>query len=249
MNKKQLVGVILAATITTNNHLSLGQTNAELTEDMKMQIENNLGISTINTNDSIRSSIVQTMVQHSAPETVPEPIVEEPKEVIVEREKDYIEQIIHDISIKYDFPEILIQAVVKAESNFNPNCVGPDTAYGNAHGLMQLIPSTAEMLGVSNMFDPYENVDGGVRYLIQLMDMYDDQEYYDHQGNLLTKYEMAIMAYNWGCGNLSNHVEANGFVVIADTEYGIARETYNYINKIRNFCNEGLLTYQTLEVQ
>ncbi len=161
------------------------------------------------------------------------------------RERDYVEQIIYEISNTYNFPEILLQAIIKAESNFNPECIGPDTMYGNAHGLMQLLPSTAESLGVTDIFDPYQNVDGGTRYLIELMEIYSDEQYYDHLGNALSTYEMAIMAYNWGYGNLNNHLDMHGVVVIdEESEYGIPSETYNYLLKIRNYCKEGKLSYE-----
>lgn len=161
------------------------------------------------------------------------------------REMTYVETIIYEISSNYQFPEILLQAIIKAESNFNPDCIGPDTMYGNAHGLMQLLPTTAESLGVTDIFDPYQNVDAGVRYMIELSEMYSDGEYYDHLGNKLHPYEMAIIAYNWGYGNLNNHLDMHGVVVIDDeSEYGIPSETYNYLLKIRNYCDEGKLSYE-----
>ena len=161
------------------------------------------------------------------------------------RERDYIEEIIYEISNTYNFPELLLQAIIKAESNFDPDCIGPDTMYGNAHGLMQLLPSTAESLGVTDIFDPYQNVDAGTRYLIELMGIYSDKQYYDHLGNPLSTYEMAIMAYNWGFGNLNNHLDMHGVVVIdEESEYGIPSETYNYLLKIRNYCEEGKLSYE-----
>ena len=161
------------------------------------------------------------------------------------RERNYIEEIIYEISNTYNFPELLLQAIIKAESNFDPDCIGPDTMYGNAHGLMQLLPSTAESLGVTDIFDPYQNVDAGTRYLIELMGIYSDEQYYDHLGNPLSTYEMAIMAYNWGFGNLNNHLDMHGVVVIdEESEYGIPSETYNYLLKIRNYCEEGKLSYE-----
>lgn len=161
------------------------------------------------------------------------------------RERDYIEQIIHDVSNLYSFPELLLQAIIYAESNFNPNVVGPDTHCGNAHGLMQLLPSTAESLGVTDVFDPYQNVDAGTRYMIQLAEMYSDETYYDHLGNVLHPYEMAVMAYNWGHGNLNNHLYMHGVVVIDEnSQYGIPSETYNYLLKIREYCEKGKLSYE-----
>lgn len=182
--------------------------------------------------DIIESEVIEEDVQASV-------------EVKQYRERDYIEQIIYDVSNTYQFPELLLQAIIYAESNFNPDCIGPDTYYGNAHGLMQLLPSTAEALGVTDIFNPYQNVDAGTRYMIELMEIYSDEVYYDHLGNIVTPYEMAIIAYNWGYGNLNNHLAMHGVVVIdEDSEYGIPAETYHYLMKIRGYCEEGKLSYE-----
>ena len=95
--------------------------------------------------------------------------------------------IIATISSRYAVDPALIEAVVQAESSYNPYAVSP----AGAAGLMQLMPATAEGLGVKDVFDPEQNIDGGVRYLLGQIIRYD--------GNIL----MALAAYNCGPNGLS----------------------------------------------
>src|SRR3989441_10651570 len=91
-----------------------------------------------------------------------------------------IEAHIREVAVRYDIPPILVAAIVEAESEFNPRAV----SRRGARGLMQLMPGTASSLKVSDTFDPYENIEGGVRHLRQLMDRY--------HGNL----PLVLAAYN-----------------------------------------------------
>jgi soluble lytic murein transglycosylase-like protein len=89
---------------------------------------------------------------------------------------------IREASRLYRIPEPLIRAVIKVESNFDPRAVSP----ANAHGLMQLIPATAERMMVNDIFDPRQNILGGTRYLRILANTFN--------GNL----QLTIAAYNAG---------------------------------------------------
>jgi soluble lytic murein transglycosylase-like protein len=89
-----------------------------------------------------------------------------------------IEQIAAQVSLK---PQV-IHSVIKVESNYNPFAISPK----GAQGLMQLIPATARRFGVSNVFNPAENIEGGSKYLKYLLDLYG--------GN----YALALAAYNAG---------------------------------------------------
>ena len=93
-----------------------------------------------------------------------------------------IEAHIREVAVRYDIPPILVAAIVEAESEFNPRAV----SRRGARGLMQLMPDTASSLRVSDTFDPYENIEGGVRHLRRLMDRY--------RGNL----PLVLAAYNAG---------------------------------------------------
>ena len=93
-----------------------------------------------------------------------------------------IEAHIREVAVRYDIPPILVAAIVEAESEFNPRAV----SRRGAQGLMQLMPGTASSLRVSDSFDPYENIEGGVRHLRRLMDRY--------RGNL----PLVLAAYNAG---------------------------------------------------
>lgn len=118
---------------------------------------------------------------------------------------DVINRIIDCASERYGVDADLIKAVIKTESDFDEKA----TSDRGAMGLMQLMPETAQDLGVKNAYNPVENIMGGTRYLKMLMDRYDGDT------------NAALAAYNWGMGN----VERNPDRLPEETKTYIARVT------------------------
>jgi soluble lytic murein transglycosylase-like protein len=118
-----------------------------------------------------------------------------------------IEEMIREVSARYRVDPALVRAVIQTESNWNTSAV----SRRGALGLMQLVPGTAQQLGVNNAFDPKQNLDGGVHYLRDLLERYN--------GDL----DKALAAYNAGPGAV-------------DRAGGVPRyrETREYVQKITN---------------
>jgi soluble lytic murein transglycosylase-like protein len=118
-----------------------------------------------------------------------------------------IDSAIEQAAARHNVDPNLVRAVVKVESNFNPNAVSRK----GAMGLMQLMPSTARQLKVNNPFDPEQNVDAGVRHLKQLLESYG--------GDI----KLTLAAYNAGAGAVAR-------------SSGVPRyaETQNYVRRITN---------------
>lgn len=102
---------------------------------------------------------------------------------------DAFDDVIREAAETFELPFEFIKAVIRAESAFNPRAV----SRVGAQGLMQLMPSTAEDMGVSDAFDARENIFGGARYLRQLADQYD--------GDI----NLVLSAYNAGPGRVAEY--------------------------------------------
>jgi len=119
--------------------------------------------------------------------------------------------IIRRAARKYRIDELLIAAIVEAESGFNAKAVSPVGALG----LMQVMPATAASLGASNPLNPATNVDLGARYLSRLLNRFD--------GDL----ELALAAYNAGPGSVDRY---DGMPPFRETRAYVGRVLSRYVD-------------------
>lgn len=119
--------------------------------------------------------------------------------------KPQLLSMISKIAQRHGVDEKLVQAVIKQESGFNPKA----TSHCGAQGLMQLMPSTAKGLGVTDAYNPVQNVEGGVKYLKNLLTKYN--------GNII----LALAAYNAGSGAVDKYDGVPPY-----------KETQNYVKSI-----------------
>ena len=122
-----------------------------------------------------------------------------------------LDSIFEEAANSYGVSAILLMSIAKAESGFNPSAV----SNAGAVGIMQLMPSTAAALGVSNSYDARENIMGGAKYISQLLS--------NHQGNI----SLALAAYNAGSANVDKYGGIPPFT-----------ETQNYVKKVLSYMEE-----------
>ncbi len=124
------------------------------------------------------------------------------------KEFNLYDSLIYEFSKKYNIDFALIKAMIRAESGFNPVAISKK----GAKGLMQLMPETAFRMNVSNIFNPRENIEGGVRYLKYLLYLFNDD------------LRLSLAAYNAGENLVSELRSIPPY-----------RETVDYVRKVLSY--------------
>jgi soluble lytic murein transglycosylase-like protein len=134
-----------------------------------------------------------------------------------------VNALVANIARRHEVEPSLVDSVIRVESNYNPNAISPK----GAMGLMQLIPSTARRFGVNNTFHPEQNIEGGVRYLKYLMQLYNGDE------------RLALAAYNAGEGAVAKYKgippypETQNYVYQVGKKLGQSREAEKKAKALR----------------
>ena len=121
-----------------------------------------------------------------------------------------LDAIFDEAASKYGVDAKFLKAIAKCESDFSTEC----TSSSGAMGIMQLMPQTAASLGVTNAYDPYQNIMGGARYISEKLAQYNGDK------------SLALAAYNAGSGNVAKYGGIPPF-----------KETQNYVAKVMAYYN------------
>jgi soluble lytic murein transglycosylase-like protein len=171
----------------------------------------------------IAGSLLATALRAAGPEAIPQQVTwvvradrhtgRLVRTALVPRGKAAVAEAVDAAAKQHEVDPLLVHSVIQAESGYNPFAVSPK----GAQGLMQLMPATARRFGVSNSFDLTENIQGGVRYLRYLMDLFQDQK-------------LAVAAYNAGeqavirHGGVPPYPETEQYVRTVSKSYASARK-------------------------
>ena len=121
--------------------------------------------------------------------------------------REQLDEIVEQSAAAYGVDPLLVRSVMQVESNYNPNAVSPK----GAMGLMQLMPSTARQLGVTNAFDVRQNIEGGVKFLRYLKSKFNDDR-------------LVLAAYNAGEGAVKKHGWIPPYPETIDYVYNVGKK-------------------------
>lgn len=155
-----------------------------------------------------KSPLAQQAISRSV--SNPEGLVTTAEKFSLPRKPAY-EALIKEAAARYGLPAALIRAVIMTESSFDPLAVSS----AGAQGLMQLMPALSDEMGVSDAFDPRENIMAGAQYLSSLLEA--------QKGNL----KLALASYNAGPGNVRRYRGIPPF-----------KETQRYVEKIMDLVED-----------
>ena len=128
-----------------------------------------------------------------------------------------IDNAIKEASKKYGVEESFVRSIIKQESSFNPNC----TSKAGAKGLMQLMDYNCKEYGVKNPYNIEDNINGGVKYIKELLDKFDGNK------------QLALSAYNGGITRMRNR----GVDTVQEI-VKMPKETIDYVTKVMGYYNQ-----------
>jgi hypothetical protein len=172
-----------------------------------------LGVSLVSINNDQRDVPVMNAHPEISMPSIPKPLADENSggrsvygalSGYMNKKEQLFHPIIIQVSSRHQVDPALVKAIIMAESGYNPKAISKR----GAKGLMQLMPSTAEALGVEDIFNPKQNISGGVRYFKQLVNKFD--------GDI----KLALAAYNAGSRNVRQY---QGIPPFKSTQYYIKK--------------------------
>lgn len=183
-----------------SNNLTTEVTTEKLEQEFKDKVQSAITLNTNNAASVVKPSNNSSTIKFN---TTVKALSDSKVQATIK--KYGIDEIVSQAAKKYDLPESLIYKVIETESYFNVN----DVSWAGASGLMQLMPATAADEGVTDIFDPYQNIMAGCSQLRKHINRFN--------GDL----KLALAAYNAGPGNVIKYGGVPPF-----------KETQNYVKKI-----------------
>lgn len=189
----------LAKHISNNSSLGIGEMlYSRLTGEA---LPKQQAVNRVVKNESVQKKEIQVNTQKN--------FLDKPSDSITSRIQNY-EDTINQAAAKHNVDSTLIKAVIAAESAGKADAKSPKSA----KGLMQMIDSTASDMGVKNVWNPTDNINGGTKYLAKMMKTFQNDV------------KLALAAYNAGPGAVEKHAGVPPY-----------KETEDYIQKVMNFIN------------